>query len=95
MVLKYIRLWALHLIIFDEDTSSLDHESEKAILNSIKSLSKNKTIITIAHRLSSILNTDFVMLMDEGQIVAVDKHENMKGKIELYDVLFKKQYNVH
>lgn len=78
------------IIIFDEATSSLDHESERAILSSIKSLSMNKTIITIAHRLSSILDTDCVVLMDVGRVVAVDKHENLKGKKELYDLLFKK-----
>lgn len=81
------------IIIFDEATSSLDQESEKAILSSIKSLSQNKTIITIAHRLSSILNTDRVILMDNGKIVAVDKHENLKDKNELYDILFRKQYD--
>ena len=81
------------IIIFDEATSSLDQESEKVILSSIKSFSQNKTIITIAHRLSTILNADRVILMDNGKIVAVDKHENLKDKNELYDILFRKQYD--
>lgn len=82
------------IIIFDEATSSLDHESEKAILRSIKSLSKNKTIITVAHRLSSILNADCVVVMDEGEIIGIGKHEDLRGRNDIYDLLFQKQYQV-
>ena len=83
------------IIIFDEATSSLDHESEKAILNSIKDLSQNRTIITIAHRLSSVINADFVVVMDNGQIISTGRHEDLKEKNEIYDLLFKKQYQVY
>lgn len=82
------------VIIFDEATSSLDHESEKAIIGSIKCLSENKTIITIAHRLSSVLNADNVVVMDAGEIICNGTHEELKDKNEIYDLLFKKQYQV-
>lgn len=82
------------IIIFDEATSSLDYESEKAILSSITALSQNKTIITIAHRLSSVLSADFVVVMENEQIIEIGKHEDLKNKNETYDLLFKKQYQV-
>jgi ABC-type multidrug transport system fused ATPase/permease subunit len=80
------------IIIFDEATSSLDRESEKAILCSIKNLSENKTIITIAHRLSSVLNVDNVVVVDAGEIISIGNHDDLRGKNEIYDLLFKKQY---
>lgn len=82
------------MIIFDEATSSLDHESETAILSSIKQLSQGKTIITIAHRLSSVLDSSSVIVMDAGKIIAIGTHENLKEKNEIYDLLFKKQYQM-
>lgn len=80
------------IIIFDEATSSLDHISEKAILTSIKMLSKDKTIISIAHRLSSILDADRVFVMDKGEIVAYGRHDELRGKSAIYDILFQQQY---
>jgi ATP-binding cassette subfamily B protein/subfamily B ATP-binding cassette protein MsbA len=80
------------IIIFDEATSSLDHISEKAILSSIKTLSKEKTIISIAHRLSSILETDRVIIMDNGEIITSGKHNELKGENAIYDILFQAQY---
>lgn len=82
------------IIIFDEATSSLDHESEKAIIGAMKGLSENKTIITIAHRLSSIVYADTVVVMDGGEIICNGSHEELKGKNEVYDLLFKKQYQI-
>lgn len=82
------------IIIFDEATSSLDSENEKAIVEAIKELSKGKTVITIAHRLSTVLGCDRVIVMDAGKIVAIDKHENLRGNNEIYDLLFEKQYEL-
>ena len=76
----------------DEATSSLDTASEKAILASIKMLSKDKTIISIAHRLSSILEADRVLVMDKGEIVAYGGHNELRGKNTIYDTLFQAQY---
>ena len=82
------------IIIFDEATSSLDSENEKAIAGEIYELSKGKTIITIAHRLSTVLDCDYVVVMDDGKIIATDTHENLRGQNDIYDLLFKKQYQV-
>lgn len=80
------------IIIFDEATSSLDSENEKAIVGAINELSKGKTIITIAHRLSTILGCDRVIVMDNGKVIAIDTHEKLHGKNKTYDLLFEKQY---
>ncbi len=82
------------IIIFDESTNSLDSESEMEIIRAIKELSKNKTVITISHRLSTILMCDRVIVMDLGEIVAIDTNENLRGKNEIYDLLFEKQYSL-
>ncbi|MDR0948142.1 MAG: ATP-binding cassette domain-containing protein, partial [Lachnospiraceae bacterium] len=82
------------MIILDEATSSLDSENEKAIVGAISELSKGKTIITIAHRLSTILGCDRVIVMDHGEIVAVDTHEQLRGRNKYYDMLFEKQVQV-
>ncbi|MDD4439886.1 MAG: ABC transporter ATP-binding protein [Tissierellia bacterium] len=81
------------IIIFDEATNSLDSENEKAIVGAINELSKGKTVITIAHRLSTILDCDRVVIMNSGKVTAIDTHENLRGKNELYDLLFEQQYS--
>lgn len=73
------------IIIFDEATSSFDSENEKAIVSAIKELSKGKTVITIAHRLSTVLGCNRVIVMDNGEIVAMGKHEDLYGNNEIYN----------
>ena len=65
------------IIIFDESTSSLDSHSEDEILKTIRLLSASKTIITIAHRLSTVLISDRVALMEDGKIVAIESPSEM------------------
>ncbi|MGN6713648.1 ABC transporter ATP-binding protein [Anaerocolumna jejuensis] len=81
------------IIIFDESTSALDSEKESDIINEIKYLSTGKTMISIAHRLSSALICDKVMVIKDGAIVAIDTHENLRNKNDVYDSLFKSQYS--
>ncbi|MEI6287699.1 MAG: ABC transporter ATP-binding protein, partial [Bacillota bacterium] len=57
------------LIIFDEATSALDYDSEKAIHESVRNLAEGKTIITVAHRLSSVIEADRVVVIDNGRVV--------------------------
>src|SRR4030067_839401 len=58
------------VLVFDEATSSLDTVTERAVLESIERLSKLKTMIIIAHRISTVTNCDVIYLMDKGRIVA-------------------------
>lgn len=65
------------IIIFDEATSSLDNENEKEIVKVIQSISQNKTIITIAHRLTTILDADYIFLLKDGTVAAEGETEAM------------------
>lgn len=94
LAIARILLYDPEILVFDEATSSLDSENEKAIVSTIKHLTKGKTVITIAHRLSSILDANRIAVMDEGEIVAYGSHNDLKGKNEIYDLLFAKQYNM-
>lgn len=80
------------IIIFDESTSALDSENESDIISELKSLSSGKTMISIAHRLSSILDCDKVMVLQAGKVAAFDTHENLFNRNETYDLLFHNQY---
>ncbi len=65
------------IVLFDEATSALDSESENTIQNSIEKIKKDKTIITIAHRISTIKNCDRIFVFDSGKITQSGKHEEL------------------
>lgn len=79
------------IIIFDEATSSLDHESEKKILSAIKDLSLHKTIITIAHRFSTIIDSDRVIVLKQGRIIAEGHYKDLLNGNDEFSMLFKKR----
>ena len=64
--------------IFDEATSALDGDSESIIKNSIKNLSKDKIVLIIAHRLSSITHSDKIMIFDKGDIVDFGDNKDIR-----------------
>lgn len=63
------------ILVFDEATSSLDSQSEQAILSAIKEVAENRTSLVIAHRLSTIVDADNIMVMKHGEIVEVGTHQ--------------------
>ncbi len=65
------------IFIFDEATSSLDTESESLIQNSLDLLSRGRTTIIIAHRLSTVRNADYLYVLREGEIVEQGKHSEL------------------
>ncbi len=80
------------IVIFDEATSSLDNVSEKMVHQAIDRVSRNKTVIIVAHRLSSVLSADRVIVLENGNIVGDGHHRSLLGTNKTYDLLFKRQY---
>lgn len=79
------------ILILDEATSSLDSETESLIQESLKYLMQNKTVLVIAHRLSTLLNMDRIMVFDQGSIIEDGTHEELLKKGKLYKKLWKSQ----
>lgn len=65
------------ILILDEATSSIDHESEKLIQNATEKITKNRTSIIIAHRLSTIENADKIIVMHQGEVVEMGTHQEL------------------
>jgi subfamily B ATP-binding cassette protein MsbA len=79
------------IILLDEATSSLDSESESVIQKAIENLTKNKTTIIIAHRLSTVMNCDKILVFENGQIIEEGKHEFLVNNSSTYKMLYEKQ----
>jgi subfamily B ATP-binding cassette protein MsbA len=79
------------IILLDEATSSLDSESESVIQKAIENLTKNKTTIIIAHRLSTVMNCDKILVFESGRIVEEGKHEFLINNSLIYKKLYEKQ----
>ena len=75
------------VLIFDEATSALDSESERLIQRALDELFQHRTVIIIAHRLSSIRYADRVVLLDDGRISATGRHEELLTTSPLYAAL--------
>jgi len=76
------------IIVFDEATANLDIESESSILEATDKLLSFQTSIVIAHRLETILNAEKIMVMEEGNLVGFDSHDNLVKSNEVYKELF-------
>lgn len=81
------------IIVLDEATSALDNDNQKKIVDVIETLKKNHTIIVVAHRLSTILDADNIVVIDQGKVVATGKHEQLMKKCKLYRDLYKQEEN--
>ena len=76
------------ILILDEATSALDNESEALVMSNLKQLMQGRTTISIAHRLSTVINADMIVVLDEGKIVETGTHEELIRKKSLYHHLF-------
>lgn len=79
------------ILILDEATSHLDSESEKLIQDALWKLIKNRTSIIIAHRLSTVMKADLIVVLDKGKISEVGTHKELVKKEGIYNKLFKIQ----
>jgi ATP-binding cassette subfamily B protein len=78
-------------IFLDEATNSLDANNEKAIVEKLAEFYQGKTVVVIAHRLSTVKNADQIVVLDNGEIVEIGTHEELIQKKEKYYELVKNQ----
>ena len=78
-------------LILDEATSALDTKSERLVQNALDNLMKNRTVLVIAHRLSTVKNADQIIVMDEGKIKQKGTHQELIQKDGLYSRLYQFQ----
>jgi ABC-type multidrug transport system fused ATPase/permease subunit len=79
------------ILILDEATSQVDAESEHLIQQAIETLMHERTTFVIAHRFSTILSADTIVVLDKGQIVGQGKHEELLATCETYKNLYERQ----
>ena len=72
------------IIILDEATANVDPENEEALMQAIQALTRNKTIIMIAHRLKTVEHADQILVLDQGHIVEQGKHQDLLAKKGIY-----------
>lgn len=80
------------LFIFDEATSALDTKTERAIQQSLVNISKDITTLVIAHRLSTVIHADQIIVLDEGQVVETGTHDQLLVKQGVYAKLWEEQF---
>lgn len=79
------------ILIFDEATSALDYESESIIQHNLKDICRGRTVLIIAHRLSTLRDAHMIMTVDKGNLVEYDTHDNLMKQGGLYSDLYKMQ----
>jgi len=78
-------------LFFDEATNALDANNEKAIVENLQAFYKDKTVIVVAHRLSTVRNADQIVVLDDGEIVEIGSHKELTLKKGSYYKLVKNQ----
>ncbi len=79
------------ILILDEATSALDNKSEAVVQQAIDNLMKDRTVLVIAHRLSTVRNADCIVVINDGQIVEKGSHEELLKKKGAYAALYRTQ----
>ena len=79
------------IILFDEATSALDNVTQAKIQKAIEQIGEDRTIILIAHRLSTVIHADRILYMDDGKILAEGTHEELLKSCEPYRLLYQEE----
>ena len=79
------------LLILDEASSSLDSESEALVQDALEHLMRGRTTLVIAHRLSTVIRSDRILVLDQGRIVDEGSHRELLERSEVYDRLYRRQ----
>ncbi|MDO8342935.1 MAG: ABC transporter transmembrane domain-containing protein [Cellvibrio sp.] len=82
------------ILLLDEATSALDSNSEQAVQQALEVLMKNRTTIMIAHRLSTVVNADRILVLQQGKIVASGTHTELLANSDLYQQLARLQFQL-
>jgi subfamily B ATP-binding cassette protein MsbA len=81
------------ILLLDEATSALDSESERMIQTALEKLSAGKTVVAIAHRLSTVLSSDLIVVMSQGKIIDTGTHAELLEKSPAYRKLYEMQFH--
>lgn len=87
-------LMKTEIILFDEATSALDNETQSEIQNAIANLKGEYTILIVAHRLSTVIDSDKIFVVDNGKIINSGTHKALLKKCDFYKNLYEKDLNV-
>ncbi|VAX76750.1 ABC transporter transmembrane domain-containing protein [Buchnera aphidicola] len=79
------------ILIFDEATASIDSESEQKIQKILSEIKKKSTVIVIAHRLSTVIDADMIIVLNKGKIIEKGKHKKLLKNKNLYYKMYKNQ----
>lgn len=79
------------ILLFDEATSALDSKTEQDILSSLKEVSKGRTTLVIAHRLSTVVSADEILVLDEGKVIERGKHADLLKQGGTYATMWQRQ----
>ena len=82
------------ILLLDEATSALDSNSEQKVQQALERLMQDRTTIMIAHRLSTVVNADQILVLQQGNIVARGTHTELLGRSELYQQLARVQFQI-
>jgi ATP-binding cassette, subfamily B, bacterial MsbA len=82
------------ILLLDEPTSSLDSEAEAKVQTALEGLMRGRTVLMIAHRLSTVKKADLICVLDQGRIVEVGRHDELVAKNGLYTRLHKTQFGI-
>ena len=80
------------ILLLDEATSNLDTESEKLVQDALDSLMKDRTTLVIAHRLSTVIKSDQIIVLDNGKVSEVGNHESLINQNGTYKRLYEREF---
>jgi ATP-binding cassette, subfamily B, bacterial MsbA len=82
------------ILLLDEPTSSLDSEAEAKVQAALEELMRGRTVLTIAHRLSTVKKADLICVLDQGRIIEAGRHDELVAKGGLYTRLHRTQFGI-